>query len=253
MAAKRTKKTETIETEEVLTDSTPVNVAELSDAVDTGSDEGADASDASTTDVAKVAKKAARTRGQKYATVRAKVDRTKTYDPLAAIELVKALSFAKFDGTIIADVVVTEEGMSAPLTLPHSTGKTLRVVIADDAVLEKVAAGNIDFDILVATPQLMPKLAKYAPILGPRGLMPNPKNGTISADPEGTKKRLEGGTVTIRTEKKAPLMHIRIGKTSMETANLVANLQELISVLSKKLKQVVISSSMSPGVKVTVS
>lgn len=250
MAAKRTKQTET---EEVLNDSTPVNVAEMADAVESTDEAATDVTEGAETDVVQTAKKAARVRGQKYAAVRAKVDRTKTYDPAAAIELVKSLSFSKFDGTIIADVVVSEEGMSTPLTLPHSTGKTLRVVVADDAVLEKIAAGTIDFDMLVATPQLMPKLAKYAPILGPRGLMPNPKNGTISADPQGTKKRLEGGTVTIKTEKKAPLMHIRIGKTSMESAQLTANLEELIRVLSKKLKQVTVSASMSPSIKVTIA
>ncbi len=195
--------------------------------------------------------KKAHARSSKYASVRSKVDKTKTHEPKAAVELIKKLSYTKFDGMITAHAVVKEEGMTASLTLPHSTGKSLRVAIADDKLLTDIAAGIIEFDALVASPQFMGKLAKFAPVLGPKGLMPNPKNGTLTANPEAAKKKLEAGTTTIKSEKKAPLFHIQIGKVSMPTAELVANLDAVIKTLSSKLDTVVIAATMSPGVKVS--
>lgn len=202
----------------------------------------------------KAAKKPKQThlRSKKYHSVRAQVDKTKTYDPFAAIELVKKLSYSKFEGTITADVVVKEAGQSVTLTFPHSTGKTLRVAVVDDALIEQIEAGTIDFDILVTSPQFMPKLAKLARVLGPKGLMPNPKNGTITENPAAKKKELEGGQTTIKTEKKAPLMHVTIGKTSMETKALVENLQALIEALNTKALKLSVSATMSPSVKVTL-
>lgn len=194
--------------------------------------------------------KKVRTRSAKYAAVRAQVDKTKTYEPKAAIELIKKLSYTKFDGMITVHAVVKEEGMTASLTLPHSTGKSIRVAIADDAILADIAAGKIEFDALIATPQFMGKLARFAPVLGPKGLMPNPKNGTLTANPEAQKKKLEAGTTTIKTEKKAPLFHVQIGKVSMPTTELVANLEAVIKTLSVKLDRLTIAASMSPGVKV---
>src|SRR5581483_8221890 len=141
-------------------------------------------------------------------------------------------------------------GMSAALTLPNSTGKSIRVAIVDDALLDEIAAGNINFDALLATPQYMPKLARFAPVLGPKGLMPNPKNGTLTPNPEVQKKKLEAGTTTVKTEKKAPLLHIQIGKVSMDTAKLAENLDAVIKSLGTKLDGVTIAATMSPGVKV---
>jgi large subunit ribosomal protein L1 len=148
--------------------------------------------------------------------------------------------------------VVREAGTSVSLTLPHSTGKSVRVAIASDEVIAKIQAGEIDFDVLVAHPSFMPKLAKFAPVLGPKGLMPNPKNGTLTPNPEAAQKKLEAGTVTVKTEKKAPLMHVRIGKNSMETAQLTANLETLLKTLKGKVLSMAIASSMSPGVKVVI-
>jgi large subunit ribosomal protein L1 len=193
-----------------------------------------------------------RIRSKRYVSARGQVDKTKKYPTSAAIELVKKLSYAKFDGTITAHVVVKEVGVSVPLTLPHSTGKSVRVAIASDKVLAQIADGKIDFDILVAHPSYMPKLAKFAPVLGPKGLMPNPKNGTLTPNPEGQKQKLEAGTVTIKTEKKAPLLHVRMGKNSMETKKLVENVEALMKALGTKAVSLVVASSMSPGVKVEV-
>ena len=193
-------------------------------------------------------------RSQKYQAVRSQVDKTKLYDVFSAIELVKKLSYSKFDGTIVAHVVLEEkfQGERFNLQLPHATGKSIAVAIADDKVLAAVKAGNIDFDVLLATPDMMPKLAKIAKILGPRGLMPNPKQGTLTAKPEEKKKELESGKITIKTERKAPLMHIVIGNTKMDTKELVSNLQTLINTVKDKVDKVSIAASMSPGIKVAV-
>ncbi len=196
--------------------------------------------------------KKGRVRSLKYHSVRSKIDRTKTYTPHEAIELIKKLSYSSFDGTITAHVVVREAGTTTSITFPHSTGQTVRVAIASDALLEKIAAGTLEFDILVTSPEYMPKLAKFAPILGPKGLMPNPKNGTITKDPETVKKRLEGGMLTLKTEKKAPLMHVTLGKVSMDETKLSANLATLIKALTGKVLKITLASSMSPGVKVTI-
>lgn len=210
---------------------------------------------AETAETQQVAKKPKKihNRSQKYQVVRSQVDKTRTYDPFAAVEMVKKLSYTKFTGTITADVVVKDVGQSVVLTFPHTTGKSVRVAIVSDEVIAQIEAGNTDFDILVTEPRFMPKLAKLARVLGPKGLMPNPKNGTITPNPELKKKELEGGQITIKTEKKAPLMHVTLGKTDMETKDLVENLQALIEALGTKALKLSISSTMSPSVKVSLA
>ncbi len=236
-----------------------VNMSENTDEIKIVADQQAEASAEGQTDGQAAAtstkKKAGPThqRSQKYVMVRSQVDKTKAYDPFAAIELVKKLSYSKFDGTITADVLTREVGNSATLTFPHSTGKTIRVAIASDEVIARIESGVIDFDILVTSPQHMPKLAKLARVLGPKGLMPNPKNGTINDNPERKKAELEGGQVTIKTEKKAPLMHVSLGKVSMDTKDLVENLNALLTALSGKALKMTVAASMSPSVKVAIA
>lgn len=196
--------------------------------------------------------KAKKVRGKKYQAVRAKLDKTKLYSPTEAIELVKKLSYSKFVGSIEAHLVVREEGLAVNLALPHSTGKSVKVAIVDKKVLTDIEAGNIDFDVLVAHPEFMPKLAKHARILGPKGLMPNPKNGTLTPNPELKKKELEAGKFVLKTEKKAPLMHLSIGKTDMDTKDLVENIKALMTTLKGKIVKLSIAASMSPGIKVNV-
>lgn len=196
--------------------------------------------------------KKVRNRGQKYTMVRSQVDKTKTYDAFAAVELVKKLSYSKFDGTITADVVLRNEGDSVTLTFPHTTGRTVRVAIVDDAIIAQIEAGTIDFDVLVTSPQFMPKLARLARVLGPKGLMPNPKNGTITDKPELKKAELEGGKLTLKSEKKAPLMHVTLGKVSMETKDLVENLTALSDALKGRMLKLSITATMSPSVKVAI-
>lgn len=196
--------------------------------------------------------KKARVRSQRYTATRAQVDKTKTYDHFAAIELVKKLSYTKFAGTITADLLLKEEGLSVTMTFPHTTGKSIRAVIVSEAVIKDIEAGKIDFDVLITEPRFMGQLAKFARVLGPKGLMPNPKNGTVTSNPELKKQELEGGKVMIKGEKKAPLMHVSIGKTDMDTKALLENLQALLAAVKGKVLKASLSASMSPSVKVVI-
>lgn len=202
--------------------------------------------------VEKKAVKAKKVRGKKYQAVRAKLDKSKLYPVKEAVELVKKLSYSRFVGSVEAHIVVREVGDSVNLALPHSTGQSVKVTIVDAEVLSNIEAGKIDFDILVAHPEFMPKLAKFAKVLGPKGLMPNPKNGTLTPNPELKKKELEAGKFNLKTEKKAPLMHLIIGKTDMSSADLVANIETLVKALKGKILKLVIAPSMGPGIKVLV-
>jgi large subunit ribosomal protein L1 len=189
-------------------------------------------------------------RSQKYKAVRAKVDKTRHYDPFSAVELVKKLSYSNFTGTISAHLELKEKGVVQDIEFPYSTGRDLKVEIASEDTLEKIEEGNIDFDVLLAAPSFMSKITKYAPILGPQGLMPNPKNNTLTPNPEQRKQELESGQLTLKTERKAPLIHVPIGKADMETKKIVANLKTLITAFKHKLKKMTIAATMSPGVKV---
>ncbi len=190
------------------------------------------------------------TRSKKYKAVRAKVDRTRTYDAFSTIEMVKKLSYTNFEGTISAHLSLKSTGIRKEIEFPHSNGRERNIEIASKKTLEKIENGNIDFDVLLATPQFMSEITKYAPVLGPKGLMPNPKNGTLTPNPKQRKKELESGVIALKTERKAPLIHVPIGKTDMETKNIVENLRTLMTEFKKELKKVTVSATMSPGVKV---
>jgi large subunit ribosomal protein L1 len=198
-------------------------------------------------------KKSRKVRGKKYQAVRAQLDKTKIYDPASAIALVKKFSYAKFDASVEAHIVVREIGTIVDLTLPHNTGKSLKVVIADDQVLTDIEQGKINFDVLLASPELMPKLAKLAKILGPKGLMPNPKNGTLTPKPELKKKELEAGVFTLKTEKKAPLMHLVIGKVSMDDKMLEENIITILKALKNKILKLAIAPPWDQPFALTVN
>jgi large subunit ribosomal protein L1 len=119
--------------------------------------------------------------------------------------------------------------------------------------LANIEKGKIDFDILVTHPSFMPKLARFAKVLGPKGLMPNPKAGTISANPEEVVKKFSKGVLRWKTEPKFPLIHQMIGKISFETKALAENAEKLINVVGKThVKKAVIKSTMSPSIKLEV-
>lgn len=193
-----------------------------------------------------------RIRSKKYVSTRSQVDKTRKYSISEALKTIKKLSYTKFDGTLTIDGVVKEVGKVATLTLPHATGKTVRVAIVDDAVLAEIEAGNINFDVLVTAPQYMPKLAKFARVLGPKGLMPNPKNGTVTPKPELKKAELEKGAIDIKTEKKTPVIHVSIGKVSMDDAALAENIEAIMTAAKGKLVSASLSATMSPSVKLEI-
>jgi len=195
--------------------------------------------------------KAPRTRGKRYVAARSRVDKTIQYSPKDAVALAKKTHVGHFPGSLEAHCVVKDTGIILNVAFPHSTGKSVSVAIANDEVLAELDKGIINFSILLAHPSMMPKIAKYARLLGPKGLMPNPKNNTVTPDPEKRKTELEGGSTAVKTERKAPLMHVMLGKLSQPEDELAANLDALIKAFAPgKLVRCSISASMGPGIKV---
>lgn len=190
------------------------------------------------------------TRGKKYTKVVSLVDKKKTYSIKDALDLVKKTSFSKFDGTVEVIFNVSDKGLRGTVSLPHGTGNQIRVKIADDAL---VANPIIDFDILVAHPSMMPKLAKIAKILGPKGLMPNPKTNTIGNNPEELALSLSKGQINYKTEPDFPIIHSIIGKVSFEDKKLTENLEILVKSIGKdKIKSAFLKPTMGVSVKIQV-
>jgi large subunit ribosomal protein L1 len=193
-------------------------------------------------------------RSRKYQSARSQVDRTKTYPLTKAIELVQKTSYSKFAGSVVADLVIRDEKLSTEVVFPYPTGKAVRVAIVDDKVLAQIDQGKLDFDVLITHPSFMPKLAKYARTLGPKGLMPNPKNGTVTPEPEKRAKELAGGKTTIKSEKKSPLLHVLVGKTDQPVKELVANTDALLKAIgANKVAKLTLAATMSPGIKVDLA
>ena len=166
------------------------------------------------------------------------IDKNKAYPIKKAITLLRKVSLSRFNGAVEAHINVKDIGLLAAAVLPHGTGKKIKIAIADAKILAKIEKGKIDFDVLLATPEMMPKLAKFGKLLGPKGLMPNPKAGTITDDPE----------------KKAPIIHLTFGKMDFKDVQLIENFQALIKAIDPaKIKKVVIKSTISPGIRVEIS
>jgi large subunit ribosomal protein L1 len=193
-------------------------------------------------------------RSEKYKKIVALVDKNNVYSLTEALALLPKLKLASFDETVELHINTTETGISGTISLPHGTGKTVKVAIADDAVIERVAAGKIDFDILVAAPAMMPKLARVAKVLGPKGLMPNPKNGTVTANPEEVAKKFANGQMRYKTEAKNPILHVAVGKMSFGDKKLSENIKAMLAAIGTgKMKKVVLKSTMSPAIKIDFS
>ena len=196
-------------------------------------------------------------RSKKYQEAVTKVDKTKFYDLAEAIETAKLASYSKFDGSIELHVsLLTKRGedrFRAMIDLPHGTGKKVNAVILTDELIAKIAkTKKVDADILLAKPDMMAKIAKIAKILGPIGKMPNPKSGTITADPEKAIKEFNAGKIEVRSDANGNI-HQLIGKVSWDSAKLKANIEALIAILPKsKLQRVVVCATMSPAVKVKI-
>lgn len=202
----------------------------------------------------KTSKKAKKSPHSKnYQAVARIVDRNKKYTLSEGLTMLTKLKRGKFDETVELHINTIETGMSGNITLPHGTGKQIRVAIANDDVLAKVEKGKIDFDILLAAPTMMPKLAKVAKILGPKGLMPNPKNSTLVKDPEKAAENFKKGQMNFKTELKTPIIHLTVGKMSYGAKKLSENIQTLIDAIKKeKIRNVTLKSTMSPGIKLSI-
>jgi len=180
--------------------------------------------------------KKARLRSKNYKNAKAKTDITKLYNINDAIKLIKGLSFAKFDETYELHITVKKVGTSVNLALPHDFGKTRQT----------------DFDVLLATPAMMPKLVAFARLLGPKGMMPNPKNGTLIKT-EKEAEKFSASVRTIKTEKSQPVIHTSVGKLSMSESDVAENIQAVIDAITKpNIARVFFKSTMSPVVKLLI-
>lgn len=192
-------------------------------------------------------------RGKKYLASKKKVKTGQLYPLEKAIKLVKETSLGSFVGTLEAHLNVKEKGDLGELSLPYSKEKKKKVAIADEKTVAQIKAGKIDFEVLLASPKMMGSLVPFARVLGPKGLMPNPKNGTLIDNPEKAVAKFSKGGARIRTEKKAPVVHLKLGKLDQPDKELVANVKELIkTITTAKIEKIVLKATMGPAVRVKV-
>ena len=224
-------------------------------------------------------------RSKKYNEAAAKVDLKNLYSPLAAVKLAKETSVTKYDASVEVALVLgvdpkkADQAIRSTVNLPHGTGKTARVLVfaggarADEAraagadivgadeLIEEVAKGRLDYDAVVSTPELMGKVGRLGKVLGPRGLMPNPKTGTVTTDVAKAVTDIKGGKIEFRVDKNANL-HFLIGKVSFTAEQLAENyaaaIEEVVrskpsSSKGRFLKKAVISTTMGPGIPVDTS
>lgn len=224
-------------------------------------------------------------RSKKYLEAAAKVDAKNVYSPLAAVKLAKETSVTKYDASVEVALVLgvdpkkADQAIRSTVNLPHGTGKTARVLVfaggarADEAraagadivgadeLIDEVSKGRLDYDAVVSTPELMGKVGRLGKVLGPRGLMPNPKTGTVTTDVAKAVTDIKGGKIEFRVDKNSNL-HFLIGKVSFTAEQLAENyaaaIEEVIrskpsSSKGRFLKKAVISTTMGPGIPVDTS
>jgi large subunit ribosomal protein L1 len=221
-------------------------------------------------------------KGKKYRAALERFDRQHLYSPAEAVALVKELAPAKFDETVELAVRLgvdprkADQIVRGTLTLPAGTGRTARVVafaqgdaaaqaraagadeVGADDLVAKIEGGFLDFDVAIATPDMMGQVGKLGRVLGPRGLMPNPKTGTVTTDVGKAVADFKGGRVEYRTDKVGNV-HVRVGKASFTTEQLLQNVHAVIEELMRAkpaaakgryLRGVTLSSTMGPGVRI---
>lgn len=224
-------------------------------------------------------------RSKKYVEAAAKVDAKNIYSPLAAVKLAKETSVTKYDASVEVALVLgvdpkkADQAIRSTVNLPHGTGKTARVlvfaggeraeearaagadIVGADELIEEVSKGRLDYDAVVSTPELMGKVGRLGKVLGPRGLMPNPKTGTVTTDVAKAVTDIKGGKIEFRVDKNANL-HFLIGKVSFTAEQLAENyaaaIEEVVrskpsSSKGRFLKKAVISTTMGPGIPVDTS
>lgn len=225
-------------------------------------------------------------KGKKYIKALEQIEKGKMYTSEEALELVKKTSITKFDGTVEVSINLNvdpkkpDQQLRGAIVLPNGTGKTKKVLVlsktsqaevakevgadfvgAED-LLNKMEKENwFDFDVIVATPEMMPLLGKLGKILGPKGLMPNPKTGTVTTDVKKAIEDIRKGKIEYRTDSFG-IVHTIIGKVSFTTEQLVQNLDALMKIIIKSkpsavkgkfLKSVSVTSTMGPGIKIDLS
>lgn len=198
-----------------------------------------------------------KTRGKNYQDAKKLIDKKKAYSLEEAVSLLKKIKYTDFDESVELHLNVDEVGLKGEVELPYPTGKSVKVKIVDDKFIEELEKSSdkvkFDFNVLVTHPSYMPKLTKFAKILGPKGLMPNPKAGTISTTPEEVVKKFQKGVLRWKTEPKFPLIHQMIGKISMEEKKLVENAKKFIqSVKTSHIKKAFIKTTMSPSIMIDI-
>ncbi|BAI81237.1 50S ribosomal protein L1 [Deferribacter desulfuricans SSM1] len=221
-------------------------------------------------------------RGKKYLEAVKQIDKEKAYDLQEALDLAKKIAYANFDETV--DVAVklgvdprhADQMVRGSVSLPHGTGRQVKVLVfakgekakeaeeagadyvGDEDLAKKIQEGWLDFDKAVATPDMMPVVGKLGRILGPRGLMPNPKVGTVTNNIKDVVKQLKAGMIEYRVDK-AGIVHAPVGKKSFETEKLVENVKTLMDSLVKAkpasakgqyVRGMYVSTTMGPGIKV---
>ena len=225
-------------------------------------------------------------RGKKYLDAVSKVDSSNAYSKEEAIKLVKETSVSKFDATVEVamrlnlDTKKADQQLRGAIVLPHGTGKTKKVLViakgdqakaaqeagadyvGDTDMLEKIEKENwFDFDVMIATPDMMPLLGKLGRVLGPKGLMPNPKTGTVTTDVKKAVSEVKAGRVEYRTDSFGNI-HGIIGKVSFSEADLLDNLNAFVSVILKAkpstvkgdyVKNISVTTTMGPGIKVSLN
>lgn len=188
-------------------------------------------------------------RSKKYKEQQKKVDKNKLYSISEAILLVKDTTYTSFDSTLELNLIIKKEGFTTTVKLPHLFGKQKKVEVANDETIEKLKGGKIDFDVLLATADMMPKLVPFARLLGPKGMMPNPKNGTLIKTLKDA-DNFSTTAVTVKTEKKAPVIHVTVGKVSQTEDQISQNIDTILNAVNRR--QVIkgyLKSTMSPSVK----
>ncbi len=192
-------------------------------------------------------------RSKQYKAKKSKLE-NKTYPIADAFPLLKKVAYGKFQ-TVELHLNVKETDTRGEISLPHSTGKQTKIVIFSPEVEAEIKLGKTNFDILLATTKDMALIAPLAKILGPKGLMPSPKNGTIVENPQERAKKLQAGaTLSFKTEPKAPLIHLSIGNLSQPDSELQANLTAVINGIGlNKILSVYLKSTMSPAIKLDLS
>lgn len=198
--------------------------------------------------------KKTKTRGKKYQQVVQKIDKTKTYPIKEAISLLKQISYFKPGGSVEVHLKVQAKG-SWDVKLPYFQGKAKKVAVFNDQVLEEIKSGKIAFDVLYASPADMPKILPFAKILGPKGLLPNPQNGTLVPDPQkASQESSTSNLIKVKTEKDSPVVHAVIGKLDQKEEELVANFEALVKTINpRNILKAYLKSTMSPSIKINLN